>query len=127
MKKSKEITKQYLLSALNNASDFNMMEVRHHIKQALNKIDTLQSKQQKREETNHSKEWWKNIVAGTVKSPITPTTGTTDVSEKYKDINQLQLLSLQHLDQMIQEEKDKLANKKDNIKQQQLDNDLLIG
>lgn len=95
--RAKSILSSVLGTALNSMSDNrNVSEARGHIKQAINKLESVQKTQIKRKKNNQTAfEQWQNVLAGVSSSPTTASAVSNNVS-------------LDQLNSMIDEEKQKL-------------------
>jgi len=95
MKNNTERTKQLLVQALQNVpNDFALTEVKFFIKTALQKLEHVEKKRDRREQTAATphESWWQSVT-GNLTNPLTPkhTLDTIDqmIEAEYNKLNEL--------------------------------------
>ena len=93
--KASKLLTSILGSSLNSMPDnTHVQEAKSHIRQAINKLESVQKRQIKRKSNNQSAfDQWKDVLAGVPQAQHAPTSS---------------IMSLDELNSMIQNEKDKL-------------------
>jgi len=99
LNKAKSILNSVLGVAIHNmGQNSNVQEARGHIRQAIQKLESEQKKQIRRKKPEHTPyDNWKDVLAGVPSSPVSPMTA------------QAPIMSLDHINAMIDEEKSRLA------------------
>lgn len=111
LEKTKNLLSQALSTALNSMpNNSSVNEARGHIKQAINKIDKARKTQMKKQTVSSTlhENWWGHVQAGVSASPVS---------------QEASMRTLEQLNQMINEEKDKISEIENKIDKDNLNKD----
>lgn len=118
LNKAKSLLSSVLGVAVHNmGQSVNVQEARGHIRQAINKLESEQKSQLRKGQNKGPSPYdhWKDILAGVPSAPVSPT------------VAQAPTMSLDKLNAMIQEEKDRLAELEKDSQDSNKNDNLLTG